>query len=81
MKTTVPRRRLFFYLKIPTYWWVLIKSIGGAAGNRTPVRKVTNYLSTSLVQLNYLRLLRLKAKRKMPYLSRNMMSHFNVAPH
>ncbi len=24
-------------------------NIGGAAGNRTPVRKVTNYLSTSLV--------------------------------
>ena len=38
--------------------------IGGAAGHRPPVQKVTDYSSTSLVHLRFLRLFRLEDKLK-----------------
>ena len=42
-----------------------INQFGGAAGNRTPVRKVTYYSSTSIVYPNFLRPLELEVKRKI----------------
>lgn len=62
-KTTVPRRRLFYYvekaLRLPHQRKnPSISSgvfVGGAAGYRTRVRKVTGYSSTHVVSLGCLR--------------------------
>lgn len=40
--------------------------VGGAAGYCPPVQKVTDYSSTSIVYLKFLRPFRLKGKQKCP---------------
>jgi hypothetical protein len=54
---------------------------GGAAGYCPPVQKVTDYLSTSLVRLIYLRLPKLKNKHKCPRASRGKLSFYYTAAH
>ena len=62
-KTTVPRRRLFYYPNKLAYMPYQRKNpsmssgifVGGAAGYRTRVRKVTGCSSTHVVSLDCLR--------------------------